>query len=76
MIQDYKIMPYANERGFKILVTTEEGKQGNLTRNMNQFRIVFKGESHKDRIGYTHPDFNLCRKIFDERAEVLRISRR
>jgi len=74
LINSYEIVPYKNDKGFKILVETSEGR-GNLTRNVNQFRISFPGQIHKVRIGYTHPDFNLCKQIFNERADVLRNSR-
>lgn len=68
-INKYWFTFFRNRAGVSINVELSTGENGQLIRNGNHFRISNEPLKIRNvlRIGYTHPDYELAKKILEER---------
>ncbi len=70
-ITNYSLSFFPDRTGISINVTLSDGSTGKLRRKVTRFSVM-QGKKCLCMIGYTHPDFNLVRGLYDLRNDKVK----
>ena len=70
-ISNYSLSFFPDRTGISINVTLSDGSTGKLQRSVTRFNVM-QGNKPLCRIGYTHPDYNLVRGLYDLRNDKVK----